>query len=80
MTETNRIEFKRELTKELDIEKAFGAKTLKQVNKWLKQNVHQYGDSKKPLEILKGATGEDFNPNYYVEYLKEKYTKLYNLK
>lgn len=73
-------QFYHKMKEELDIEKAFGAKTLKQVNKWLKQNVHQYGDSKKPLEILKDATGEDFNPNYYVEYLKEKYTKLYNLK
>jgi carboxypeptidase Taq len=32
------------------------------------------------LEILKEATGEDFNPNYYIEYLKEKFESIYNIK
>ena len=64
----------------LDIDVAFGAEKLVDVNSWLKENVHQYGDYKKPEDILKDATGEEFNPKYYVEYLVNKYRKLYNLK
>lgn len=73
-------QFYNKMKQDLDTEKAFSSSTLKEVNAWLRKNVHQYGDSKKPLDILKDATGEDFNPKYYVEYLKEKYNKLYNLK
>lgn len=67
------------MSSQLDINKAFSDKTLKQINSWLKKNVHQYGDLKKPQEILKLATGEEFNPIYYINYLKDKYTKIYKL-
>ncbi len=69
-----------QMAKELDIDKVFGDKTLKKVNKWLKDKVHKYAGSKTPKEILMMATGEEFNPRYYVEYLKDKYSKIYNLK
>lgn len=48
--------------------------TTAAVNAWLKEHVHKYGASKYPDEILRLATGgEDFNPNYYVDYLLKKY-------
>lgn len=36
-------------------------------------------DSKSPKEILLMVTHEEFNPKYYLEYLKEKYSKIYQL-
>lgn len=39
---------------------------------WLREHIHQYGKLKTSRELLKEATGEDFNPKYYIEYLKEK--------
>ncbi|MBE6108711.1 MAG: carboxypeptidase M32, partial [Erysipelotrichaceae bacterium] len=30
-------------------------------------------------ELLNKMMGESFNPKYYVDYLKDKYTKLYHL-
>ena len=30
-------------------------------------------------QILKDMTGEDFDPRYYIRYLKEKYTALYQI-
>lgn len=68
------------MQKELDMPKLMKASNLKSVNKWLKKKIHKYGASKYPKEILKIATGEDFDAKYYVNYLKEKYTKIYNLK
>ena len=68
-----------QMKKELDVEKIFGEKNLKKVNKWLGDKVHKYAGSKTPKEILLLATGEEFNPKYYIEYLKEKYSKIYNV-
>ena len=72
-------QFYNSMKKDMDVEQEFSSETLKNVNAWLKEKVHQYGDSKKPQDILKDATGEEFNPKYYIDYLKEKYKKLYNL-
>lgn len=72
-------QFYNAMKKDFNTEEAFKEKTLSKVNKWLEEHVHKFGDSKRPTEIIKDATGEDFNPKYYVEYLKEKYKKLYNL-
>ena len=68
-----------QMKKEINVEDAFGEQTLKTVNNWLKEKVHKYAGSKLPKEILLLVTGEEFNPKYYIEYLKEKYTKIYKL-
>lgn len=52
---------------------------LAPIKEWLTQNVHQYGALKKPLDILKAATGEGLNGNYLADYLEEKYTRIYKL-
>ncbi|MDD6213427.1 MAG: carboxypeptidase M32 [Clostridiales bacterium] len=47
------------------------------ITEFLRENIHQYGGLKSSREILKDITGEDFDPSYYVRYLKEKFTGLY---
>lgn len=47
------------------------------INEYLKNHIHCYGKTKTTNEILQAMMGEDFNPNYYIDYLKEKYTALY---
>lgn len=49
------------------------------VTAWLKENVHKYGSLKEPGEIVKSACGGEFDPNFYTDYLKNKFTKLYDL-
>lgn len=49
------------------------------ITNWLKENIHQYGSLKTPNEILVDATGQPFDSKFYVDYLEEKYTKLYQL-
>ena len=41
---------------------------------WLQLNLHHYGKKFTGLEALKKATGEDLNINYYVNYLKKKFS------
>lgn len=47
------------------------------VKEWLTENVHKYGKMKKPLQILNDVTGEGLNPDFLVEYLSQKYKKIY---
>lgn len=68
------------MTKDINIEEELKTGTTKAINEWLKEHVHKYGGSRLPEEILLQATGEKFNPQYYVNYLKEKYSKIYNIK
>lgn len=49
------------------------------IREWLTEKVHQYGALKKPNELLIEGTGEELNAQYLVDYLQEKYTKLYHL-
>lgn len=52
---------------------------LQPIKEWLTKNIHQYGKLKKPLEIVKDVTGEGLNPDYLIEYLEDKYAKIYQL-
>lgn len=45
------------------------------IRNYLKENVHQYGKLKDSRKILKDTTGKDFTAKYYIEYLKDKYSK-----
>ena len=45
------------------------------IREYLREYIHQYGKLKTSRQLLKDATGEDFNPAYYVEYLTERYGK-----
>ena len=50
---------------------------LEEITKYLHEHIHRFGKTKNMQEILKDMTGEQFNPEYYIKYLQEKYTKLY---
>ncbi|WP_442893549.1 carboxypeptidase M32 [Bacillus sp. 2205SS5-2] len=52
---------------------------LAPIKEWLTERVHQHGKMKKPLEILKDATGEGLNASHLITYLKDKYSKVYGL-
>jgi carboxypeptidase Taq len=65
------------MIKELDIDELVRTNNIKEINAWLKEKIHQFGGAKNPQELLMDVTGEEFNPKYYVRYLKEKYTELY---
>lgn len=49
------------------------------VREYLRDHIHKYGAVYPTNELLKKVTGEEFNPDYYIRYLTQKYTKLYNL-
>ena len=52
---------------------------FKNVNNWLKENIHKYGSSIKNLELIEKCCNEKFNPKYYIEYLIKKFSNIYEL-
>ena len=67
------------MKKEMDFEGLLERGEIGVIREYLRENVHRFGKLKTSREILKDTTGEDFNPKYYIQYLKEKYSRLYNL-
>lgn len=61
---------------ELDIDALLEAGDLSPIREYLRSHIHRWGKRKTSRELLREMTGEDFNPSYYVEYLKEKYGSL----
>ena len=49
------------------------------IRKWLETNVHQRGGTLDCLDMVKSITGEDLSPKYHIEYLKEKFSPLYQI-
>lgn len=67
------------MSKDIDIDEEIKKGNIGGIAAWLKEHLHKYGASKYPKELIKLATGEDFSPNYYVDYLIDKYSKIYNV-
>jgi carboxypeptidase Taq len=44
---------------------------------WLIKNVHSYGNLYDPADLIRRITGEELNVKPYLNYLSEKYSKLY---
>lgn len=69
-------QFYNTMKKEIDIDKLLEEGDLASIFKWLKENIHQYSGIIPTQTLIEKVTGEPFNPNYYVDYLKEKYSSL----
>ena len=67
------------MKKDFDIEKALENQELNKITDWLGEKIHKYGKLKDTPEIIKEVTGEELNPKYYIDYLKEKYSKIYKI-
>ncbi len=65
------------MQKDFDIDQAIKDNRLADVKVWLNDRIHRHGKRLSPKALLKKVTGEDFNPDYYINYLKEKYSELY---
>ena len=64
------------MRKDLDLESLLENGQLDIIQNWLKEKIHKYGLLKDTGEIIKKVTGEELNPKYYIDYLKEKYLGL----
>ena len=47
--------------------------------KWLRKNIHVHGKRYDAKDLCKKITGEELNFKYFMNYAKEKYSKIYDL-
>ena len=64
------------MQKDIDMDEAMGEENVGKIAAWLKEHIHKFGSSKDPAEIFLNACGATFDPHYYINYLKEKYSAL----
>jgi len=64
---------------EMDVWDPVAAGDLRPVGSWISGNIHQFGCLRPPAETVEFACRGAFNPKYYVEYLRKKYSGIYGL-
>ena len=52
---------------------------LAPIRAWLGRRIWQYGRSKDSDDLIREACGEEFSPNYFTDYLIEKFSAIYGL-
>lgn len=65
------------MKKDFDFEAALRSGNLKKIGDWLSENAFSIASLSTPEEWIKAITGEELNVAYYLDYLEEKFTKLY---
>ncbi len=67
------------LKKDVDITKAIKNGDLKPIAEWLTEHIYKHGKMFTPPEVIINCCGTEFDPNYYVKYLTDKYSKVYGI-
>lgn len=65
------------MKKSMDFEELLRKGEIEVIRHVLKRHIHRFGKMRDSRQLLRDMTGEDFEPRYYVKYLKEKYSRLY---
>ena len=61
------------IQKDLDLKSTIANGESGKIKNWLRENVHKYGATYSPKDLQKRVFGEAYNPEYLVNYLREKY-------
>ncbi len=74
------VQILRRMEKDFDVFAAVRAGELTKLRDWLTEHVFSIASLTTPDEWIRAITGEGLNPDYYLNYLEDKFTKLYELK
>ena len=69
----------RTMEREIDVWESVRRGDLSCVLNWLRENVFNRASLMDPDAWIRAITGESLNPDYYLDYLEDKYTKLYQI-
>lgn len=72
-------QFMDSMRRDIDVDAYLKDGRYAEIEGWLREHIHRYGCRYNADEIMLKATGKPFDVNYYLDYLEDKYTKLYNL-
>ena len=69
-------QFMAQMEKDIDVEDLLVKGDLASIFAWLQENIHQYSGLIPTQTMIEKVSGEAFKPDYYVNYLLSKYSKL----
>ncbi|MGI6753962.1 MAG: hypothetical protein ACOX31_06670 [Eubacteriales bacterium] len=49
---------------------------MSEIVAWLTERIYRHSCMYDPLVLIESCCGEAFNPDYYTDYLEEKYTRI----
>lgn len=52
---------------------------IKKITKWLNENIHQYGSTRLPKEVIQNVCGTEVSAKPLITHFEKKYTELYQL-
>lgn len=73
------VQILRSMEKDFDVFAAVEKGELGRIADWLRERVFSCASVMTPDEWICSITGESLNPDYYLSYLEEKYSRLYQL-
>ena len=74
------VQILRTMQKDFDVFAAVREGRLGAIRDWLTARVFSIAPLSTPDEWIRAITGESLNPAYYLDYLEEKFTRIYDLK
>ena len=74
------VQILRTMKKDFDVDAAVANGDLLGVRDWLREKVFSIASLTTPDEWIRKISGEGLNVDYYLDYLEEKFTKLYGLR
>jgi len=67
------------MEKDFDVNAAIRSLNFTAIKGWLTDKIHKHGALLTPAQVLAQFTNEGFNASYYIDYLKSKYSALYEI-
>lgn len=67
------------MKKDIDVWGNVAKGNLQPITDWLTEHIYKYGKMLSPKEVIDNCCGMEFDPQYYIDYLTNKYTKIYKL-
>jgi len=63
------------MNNDINVSECIKTSDFNKIKEWLKTHIHQFGSLKTTKEILLSINQEGFNPDYYINYLINKFNK-----
>ncbi|MCL1788068.1 MAG: carboxypeptidase M32 [Defluviitaleaceae bacterium] len=67
------------MKKDMDVDALVAKGDFAKITGWLTEKIHRYGSIYTPNELMAMNFGEELNGEYFAEYLRDKFEKLYSL-
>ena len=71
--------FIEELKKAVDVDKDLKDGNFKNINLWLKENIHKYSGTRNNNKVIEAVCHKKFDVKYYIDYLKKKFSVIYGI-